>query len=147
MRIDGTRFEEARSDDAGQPNAEGAGFKGAGLIEMDETFYERVYEQVRKVPSGSVCTYGAIAELAGYPRASREVGYAMSRAQRAWELPCHRIVNAKGTLAPSYAFGGKENQRALLEAEGVAFLDDDAIDMRHHRWPPSDEPEQLTLGL
>ena len=140
MRIDGTRFEEARSDDAGQPNAEGAGFKGAGLIEMDETFYERVYEQVRKVPSGSVCTYGTIAELAGYPRASREVGYAMSRAQRAWELPCHRIVNAKGTLAPSY-------QRALLEAEGVAFLDDDTIDMRHHRWPPSDEPEQLTLGL
>ena len=68
-------------------------------------------------------------------------------AQRAWELPCHRIVNAKGTLAPSYAFGGKENQRALLEAEGVAFLDDDTIDMRHHRWPPSDEPEQLTLGL
>ena len=68
MRIDGTRFEEARSDDAGQPNAEGAGFKGAGLIEMDETFYERVYEQVRKVPSGSVCTYGTIAELAGYPR-------------------------------------------------------------------------------
>lgn len=135
MRIDGTRFEEARSDDAGQPNAEGAGFKGAGLIEMDETFYERVYEQVRKVPSGSVCTYGTIAELAGYPRASREVGYAMSRAQRAWELPCHRIVNAKGTLAPSYAFGGKENQRALLEAEGVAFLDDDTIDMRHHRWP------------
>ena len=114
---------------------------------MDETFYERVYEQVRKVPSGSVCTYGTIAELAGYPRASREVGYAMSRAQRAWELPCHRIVNAKGTLAPSYAFGGKENQRALLEAEGVAFLDDDTIDMRHHRWPPSDEPEQLTLGL
>ena len=52
MRIDGTRFEEARSDDAGQPNAEGAGFKGAGLIEMDETFFERVYEQVRKVPSG-----------------------------------------------------------------------------------------------
>ena len=44
MRIDGTRFEEARSDDAGQPNAEGAGFKGAGLIEMDETFYERVYD-------------------------------------------------------------------------------------------------------
>ena len=40
-----------------------------------------------------------------------------------------------------------ENQRALLEAEGVAFLDDDTIDMRHHRWPPSDEPEQLTLGL
>ena len=96
MRIDGTRFEEARSDDAGQPNAEGAGFKGAGLIEMDETFYERVYEQVRKVPSGSVSAYGTIAELAGYPRASREVGYAMSRAQRAWELPCHRIVNAKG---------------------------------------------------
>lgn len=120
---------------------------GAGLIEMDEVFYERVYAQVRNVPAGSVCTYGTIAELAGYPKAAREVGLAMSRVQRAWNLPCHRIVNAQGTLAPTYAFGGKDKQRALLEAEGVAFLEDGAIDLAHHRWPPSDEPEQLALPL
>lgn len=123
--------------------------KGSGLIDMDDLFFERVYEQVRAVPSGTVCTYGTIAELAGYPKASREVGFAMSRVLSEWNLPCHRIVNAKGTLAPSYAFGGKERQRQLLEDEGVTFVDGDTIDMRRHQWPPveSAEPEQLTLGL
>ena len=85
--------------------------KGSGMIEMDEEFFERVYAQVRRVPAGSVCTYGTIAELAGYPKASREVGLAMSRVQSGWNLPCHRIVNAKGTLAPTYAFGGQRVQR------------------------------------
>ena len=119
--------------------------KGAGLIQMDEEFFARVYEQVRLVPYGAVCTYGNIAEHAGYPQAAREVGYAMSRVQRAWNLPCHRIVNAKGTLAPAYAFGGKARQRQLLEAEGVTFLDGDTINMNKHQWPPDDEPEQLSL--
>lgn len=120
------------------------------MIEMDDVFFERVYEQVRRVPEGSVCTYGAIAELAGYPKASREVGFAMSRVQRGWNLPCHRIVNAKGTLAPTYAFGGHRVQRQLLEDEGVTFVDDETIDMARHRWPPvetSGGPEQLALPL
>ena len=120
------------------------------MIEMDEAFFERVYAQVRCVPAGSVCTYGTIAELAGYPKASREVGLAMSRVQSGWNLPCHRIVNAKGTLAPTYAFGGQRVQRQLLEDEGVAFVDDETIDMVRHRWPPCDEPggpEQLALPL
>lgn len=127
--------------------------KGSGLIDMDDTFFERVYEQVRSVPFGAVCTYGTIAKLAGYPRASREVGFAMSRVLSEWNLPCHRIVNAKGTLAPSYAFGGKDKQRQLLEAEGVSFVDEETIDMKRHCWPPSENsaggsgPEQLTLGF
>ena len=123
---------------------------GSGMIEMDDVFFERVYEQVRRVPAGSVCTYGTIAELAGYPKASREVGFAMSRVQRGWNLPCHRVVNAKGTLAPTYAFGGHRVQRQLLEDEGVTFVDDETIDMARHRWPPLDEPggpEQLALPL
>ena len=156
MRAGGLNFREAPEDgghagaapeSGGAHTAQagtGAGTGKAGLIDMDEAFYERVYAQVRQVPPGTVCT---IAELAGYPRAAREVGLAMSRVQRAWNLPCHRIVNAKGTLAPSYAFGGKANQRKLLEDEGVTFLDEDTIDMKRHRWPPSNEPEQLSLGI
>lgn len=119
----------------------------SGMVAMDETFFQRVYAQVRSVPYGTVCTYGDIADLAGYPRASREVGYAMSRVLGEWNLPCHRIVNAKGTLAPTYAFGGKDKQRRLLEEEGVTFVDAKTIDMRKHRWPPTAEPEQLGLGL
>ena len=119
----------------------------SGLLDLDDEFFDRVYEQVEKVPSGTVCTYGSIAELAGYPKASREVGIAMSRVTADLNLPCHRIVNAKGTLAPSYAFGGQEKQRQLLEEEGVAFIDEETINMRKHRWPLGDEPEQLTLQL
>ena len=129
---------------------EAEGGRPSGLVEMDEVFFERVYEQVARVPAGTVCTYGTIAELAGYPRASREVGFAMSRALSEWDLPYHRIVNAKGTLAPTYAFGGQRVQRQLLEDEGVAFVDDETIDMARHRWPPCDEPggpEQLALPL
>ncbi len=143
----GIRAGGVSADDGAHAAQAGAAGGKAGLIDMDEAFYERVYAQVRQVPPGTVCTYGAIAELAGYPRAAREVGLAMSRVQRAWNLPCHRIVNAKGTLAPSYAFGGKANQRKLLEDEGVTFLDEDTIDMKRHRWPPSNEPEQLSLGI
>jgi methylated-DNA-protein-cysteine methyltransferase-like protein len=116
-------------------------------FKLDDTFVERVYEQVSKVPYGSVCTYGTIAELAGYPKAAREVGRVMSRVPRELKLPCHRIVNAKGTLAPDYAFGGQEKQRELLEAEGITFIGEDTINMKQHVWPPKDEPEQLTLGF
>lgn len=131
------RFSESKDDEASK----------SGLVEMDDAFYERVYEQVRAVPYGTVCTYGDIAALAGYPKAAREVGYAMKRVQQAWNLPCHRIVNIKGTLAPTYAFGGKEKQRQLLEEEGVTFVDTETIDMDQHRWPsqPKEEPDQLSL--
>ena len=135
MRIDGTRFEEARSDDAGQPNAEGAGFKGAGLVEMDETFCERVYEQVRKVPLRLRCASVPGTQSAragqGYPRASREVGLCPCAACSG-RGNCRATASSgmpRGTLAHGLrAFGGTAKPAcAVLEAEGVAFLDDDTI--------------------
>ncbi len=113
------------------------------FAKLDDTFLTCVYEQVALVPYGTVCTYGTIAELAGYSKAAREVGRAMSRTPAELNLPCHRIVNAKGTLAPDYAFGGQEKQRQLLEAEGITFINEETINMKRHVWPPKDEPEQL----
>ncbi|MDL2213965.1 MGMT family protein [Clostridia bacterium OttesenSCG-928-O13] len=113
---------------------------------MDAQFFERVYAQVAGIPAGKVCTYGKIAELAGYPKASREVGLAMSRVPSGTNLPCHRVVNKNGTLAPDYAFGGKEQQRKLLQKEGVAFHGDGSIDMQKHLWPDDSPVEQLSFG-
>jgi methylated-DNA-protein-cysteine methyltransferase-like protein len=113
-------------------------------VKLDDEFCRRVYAEVAQVPAGWVCTYGTIAELAGFAGAARAVGWAMSRVPAGSSLPCHRIVNARGTLAPGAAFGGQGNQRALLEAEGVAFIDNSTIDMRRHRWPPQ-EDSQLAL--
>ena len=116
-----------------------------GTIEMDEAFYQAVYAQVAAIPSGRVATYGQIGALAGYPDAAREVGYAMGRAPGAMRLPCHRVVNKAGTLAPGHAFGGQENQRALLEKEGITFHENGCIRMERHIWPDDPQGEQLTL--
>ena len=80
-----------------------------GIILMDAQFYTNVYEQVAKIPEGKVCTYGKIAQLAGYEKASREVGLAMGEA-RVKDLPYHRVVNKRGTFAPDHVFGGRKSK-------------------------------------
>lgn len=100
---------------------------------MNETpFFIKVYDIVSKIPKGKVATYGQIALLAGSPYASRMVGYAMSRAPE--HLPCHRVVNREGRLAPGHVFGGQDLQRSMLEQEGITFLPNGCIDIKKHLW-------------
>lgn len=44
------------------------------------------------------------------------------------------MVFKDGSLAPGFAFGGPDEQRARLTTEGVAFLDDGRVDMRKCQW-------------
>ena len=106
---------------------------------VDAAFAEQVYEAVARIPRGKVATYGQIAMLAGSPRASRIVGGALHRNPEPGKTPCHRVVFRDGSLAPGFAFGGTGAQRALLEAEGVAFLPDGRVDMARHQWTGEDE--------
>lgn len=101
------------------------------------TLPERVYQLVAQIPKGKVATYGQLALLAGSPRASRIVGAAMYRAPAG--LPCHRVLYRDGTLCCDQAFGGKEIQRQLLEAEGVPFLPDGRVDLKRCLWPGPEE--------
>lgn len=101
-------------------------------------FNKRVYELVRQIPPGTVCTYGHIAMMAGSPRASRIVGAAMFRAPAG--LPCHRVIYRDGTLCCDQAFGGKEIQRQMLEQEGITFLPDGRVDLKRHLWPGPECP-------
>lgn len=99
------------------------------------TFDESVYAAVRRIPRGRVATYGQIALLCGNPRASRAVGWALRRnPSPGTEIPCHRVVNREGRLAPAFAFGGPRAQRDLLETEGVPFLADGRVDLAHCVW-------------
>ncbi len=100
------------------------------------SFYDRVYALVERIPAGRVATYGQLAMLLGSPFAARAVGEAMRHAPEFLGLPCHRVVNARGTVAPDYAFGGKGNQRALLEAEGVPFQENGCIELKQCLWRP-----------
>lgn len=102
---------------------------------MAEGFFEHAYDVVRQIPAGRVATYGQVAKLLGEPRKARFVGFAMHASPGMAEgVPCHRVVFKDGSLAPGYAFGGPDAQRARLEAEGVTFLDDGRVDLAKCQW-------------
>ena len=98
------------------------------------SFYQKVYEIVRRVAEGRVASYGQIARMAGSPRASRAVGYALHVYPMPGVIPCHRIVNREGRLAPAFAFGGTDAQRKLLEAEGVKVDEEGYVDIKKYCW-------------
>lgn len=99
-----------------------------------EKFFDKVYEIVARIPEGKVSTYGQIAAILSNYRNARVVGWAMRAVPEHLKLPCHRVVNKTGTLAPSYVFGDIDLQRAMLEKEGITFLDNGRINMRKHLW-------------
>lgn len=96
--------------------------------------YTTIYDIVRQIPKGCVATYGQIAALAGNPRLSRVVGYALHRNPFPGEIPCHRVVDRFGRPADSFAFGGIDRQRQLLEEEGVSFQPDGTVDLKEYGW-------------
>ena len=97
--------------------------------------FEKIYEQVKLIPRGKVATYGQIALLAGNPRWSRVVGYALHVNPDPDSIPCHRVVSKEGRPSPAFAFGGENIQRELLLSEGVSFIGT-AVDMKSCRWRP-----------
>ena len=96
--------------------------------------FEKIYEQVRKIPEGKVATYSQIALLAGNPRWSRVVGYALHVNPQPGVIPCHRVVKKDGRVAEGFAFGGENVQRDLLMSESVEFIDSVTVNMAKCQW-------------
>ncbi len=107
----------------------------AVVADSRSSSYERIYQAVRGIPTGRVCSYGAIARIAGLPGHARQVGYAMAAVPDGSEVPWHRVVNAKGEI--SKRTGGRLSeriQRMLLEKEGVEFSETGRIDLTVFGW-------------
>ena len=85
--------------------------------------YEKIYAAVRTIPRGKVATYAQVAAMVGNPRLCRVVGNALQVNPYFGEVPCHRVVNAKGELAAHFGFGGADVQADMLRAEGVDVTD------------------------
>ena len=98
--------------------------------------FELIYEVVRQIPRGSVASYGQIAALAGNPRWSRVVGYALHVNPDPDGIPCYRVVTKDGKLSEAFAFGGITVQRELLERDGVEFDSEGRVIMEKYRWRP-----------
>ncbi len=98
-------------------------------------FTQRVYELTRRIPRGKVTTYSAVATLVASPRAARAVGQALKAGQWGPEpVPWQRVINAAGRISFRGDIERATLQRALLVDEGVAFDDDDCVDLRRFGW-------------
>lgn len=98
---------------------------------------KRIYEAVKKIPYGKVATYSQIARLAGNSKMSRAVGNALHKNPDPDNIPCFRVVDAKGYLAGGFAFGGAEVQAKHLESEGVE-VKENQVDLRVYQWDDTD---------
>ena len=94
----------------------------------------RVYALVRACPPGRVTTYGALGAAVGFTRGARMVGWIMNESPEG--VPAQRVINSKGELSGSWAFGSPDLMRQLLEAEGIVFSADGRVDLKRYGWEP-----------
>lgn len=94
---------------------------------MPSEFTEQVIEVIRGIPGGKVMTYGGVARAAGKPGGARQVVRILHSCSRKYDLPWHRVVNAKGKTAFA-------EQNELLEKEGVGFRGENTVDLKVHLW-------------
>ncbi len=82
-----------------------------------ETFAERVYGVVKKIPKGETRTYKEVAWAVGKPNAFRAVGTALSKNVDP-KVPCHRVIRSDGKIGEYNQINGP-SKRELLKKEGV----------------------------
>lgn len=97
--------------------------------------FAAIYDIVHRIPAGKVMTYKQIAQMIGRPSTPIIVGNAMASC-RDDSVPCHRVVDQYGRTKAAFDTHGPGGQRALLEAEGVSFLSDDAVDLAACQYQP-----------
>jgi methylated-DNA-protein-cysteine methyltransferase-like protein len=107
------------------------------MADQAGSFSDRVKQLIADIPSARVATYGQIAACAGNPRASRQVAWLLHSSSRKDKLPWHRVINSQGGISLPIG-GGFEEQRMLLEAEGIVVDRKGRVNLRRYRWNPGD---------
>jgi methylated-DNA-protein-cysteine methyltransferase-like protein len=97
------------------------------------SFSSQTISLIKRIPKGRVASYGQIAALAGNPRGSRAVAWLLHSSSGRERLPWHRVINSRGTISlrPGQ---GYEEQRAMLEAEGIRFSPEGRVDLVRWQW-------------
>ena len=95
----------------------------------------RIWSTIRDIPSGSVASYGQIAEITGIRRGARQVGYALRHLPAGQDVPWHRVITTSGKIA--FAEGSDQfiEQAKRLMMEDVAVRGG-KVNMRRYRWQP-----------
>ena len=96
------------------------------------TFNEKVYALLKKVPKGKVTTYKSLANKLN-TKAYRAVGQAMRCNPYAPKVPCHRVVSSDGSIG---GFMGSKNSNSkevrkkirMLRKEGIKIKNKGIVD-------------------
>jgi methylated-DNA-[protein]-cysteine S-methyltransferase len=81
-------------------------------------FRRTILGHLPEIGYGRTASYGAVAKLAGRPRAFRAVGSACATNPLPVIVPCHRVVRSDGAMG-GY-LGGPDAKRVLLTLEAAA---------------------------
>ena len=98
--------------------------------------YDFIYSIIMLIPRGRVATYGQVAELAGLHGHARQVGYALRELPADSGMPWHRVVNARGEISSRFDPESEQEQRLLLEEEGIEFNHDNRLSLTRYQWKP-----------
>ena len=89
------------------------------IVHLNTPFRTRVLAAERNIPYGQTRSYGEVAKMVGRPKAIRAVGSANANNPLPLYYPCHRIINANGTLG---GFGwGIDVKQYLLDLEAKSL--------------------------
>src|SRR4051812_3587889 len=114
---------------------------GARPVEETPAYRERVYEIVKRIPTGLVMTYGQIAEMLGEGYTPRTVGFVMHAADEE-TTPWHRVINSQGACSTGRIILPPDKQQRMLEAEGVEFDARGRCNLGRYRWVPEEAQEE-----
>jgi methylated-DNA-protein-cysteine methyltransferase-like protein len=103
-------------------------------------FFAHVYQVVQMIPFGQVATYGQIAGIVSHRGAARTVGWALNALPEGTHIPWHRVINSQGEISQRDNEGDAEDQRELLEREGVRFRNG-RTDLSVYQWEGLEWPE------
>lgn len=122
-----------------------------------QSFFETVWDITRQIPHGRVSSYGQIASMippdadtdpARMRRlAPRWVGTALRKTPRGKSIPWHRVINSQGSISFAAGSAQAEEQRQLLEMEGIRFDRRGRVDFARVAWQGPDEAYLRRKGL
>ena len=93
---------------------------GIRNLELNGTKFEiEVWNQIKKIPKGTIKTYKEIALILNRPGSSRAVANACAKNPYPPIIPCHRVIRSDGSLGGYSGKGGINEKRRLLRSEKV----------------------------
>ena len=99
------------------PISASTGRRTVDLFVRGTNFQVKVWEALLRMPQGTVCSYGDLAQRIGRPGAARAIGRAVGSNSVAYVIPCHRVIRQSGIVS-DYRWGSTR-KKAMIAWEAA----------------------------